>query len=356
MTGANKYCMIVVKVCLICLIMLMTGSMYSFAQQVLTLDAALNIAMENSPDIIQTKLSLDRSQALLEAQNAALKSQFSLSINPFSYSRDRQFNTMFSEWNTTKTTSSLGSFTVSQPIAATDGTLEFTNRFTWRDSYSDYTDENTKSFDNSMYLSLSQPIFTYNRTKMETRQLELDLEGTMLTFAIQKLSLERQVAQSFFSVYQNRMSYDISLEELDNQQASYDIIKNKVDAGLAALEELYQAELNLATSKSSVQNSEVTLQNSLDNFKQLIGISLDEIISVEADATYKPVEVSLDKALNEALKNRMELRQQEINIENAQFSLIQTEAQNEFKGDISVSYGLIGTDENMDRSVIRCSH
>ncbi|MBN1291802.1 MAG: TolC family protein [Candidatus Latescibacteria bacterium] len=344
MVGANKY-RIVVKVSLICLAMLFAESTYSFAQRVLTLDSALNVAMENSPDIKQTSLDLERSKALLDAQNAALKSQFRLSINPFSYSRDRQFNTMFSEWNTTKTKSSLGSFTVSQPIKATDGTIELTNRFTWRDSYSDYTDQQVETFDNNLYLSLTQPIFTYNRTKLETRELELDLELTMLNFAMQKLSLERQVAQNFFSVYQSRMSYNISIEELDNQQQSYQIIKNKVDAGLAALEELYQAELNLANSKSTVQNREVSLQNALDNFKQLIGIPLDEMVTVDANVAYEYVAVSLDKALSEALKNRMELRQQAINLQNAQFSLIRTAALNEFLGNISLSYGLIGTDE-----------
>ena len=58
-----------------------------------------------------------------------------------------------------------------------------------------------------------------------------------------------------------QMNLNIAKEELANTQKSYDIIKNKVDAGLAAKEELYQAELNLATSKSTVQNDEVTFEN-----------------------------------------------------------------------------------------------
>lgn len=40
---------------------------------------------------------------------------------------------------------------------------------------------------------------------------------------------------------------EISREELINAQQSYDIIKNKVEADLAAKDELFQAELNLAT-------------------------------------------------------------------------------------------------------------
>ena len=331
---------------LIFLTMLVIGSYNSRAQTTLTYDEAMKTAMENSPDIKRTKLDLERSHSQLDAQNAALKSQFNLRLNPFSYSRDRTFNTFLSDWSTTKTKSSLGTFTISQPIKSTDGTLALTNRFSWQDSYSEYTEVRRKTFDNNLYVSFSQPIFTYNRTKLETRELELDLEQTLLSFALQKLSLESQVAQRFYSVYQSRMNYDISREELENQEQSYQIIKNKVDAGLAALEELYQAELNLATSKSSVQNRQVSLENALDSFKQLIGISLSELITVETDVAYETVEVPLEKALNEALKNRMELRQLKINIENAQFALVRTAAQNEFKGDITLSYGVIGTDED----------
>jgi len=345
MKRRKRYTTIAWWMILVVLTALVTGYSNSSAQTTLTLDGALEIAMENSPEIKGTKLDLERSRSMLDAQTAALKSQFNLRLNPFNYSSDRVFNTFLSDWSTTKTKSSLGTFTISQPITATDGTLALTNRFSWQDSHSDYTDTRRKTYDNNLYLSFSQPIFTYNRTKLETRELELDLEQTLLSFAIQKLSLERQVAQRFFTVYQNRMNYDISLEEQENQEQSYQIIKNKVDAGLAAREELYQAELNRATSKSTVQNRLVSLENSLDNFKQLIGLPLTEYVAIETDVQYEMVEVSIEKAQNEALKNRMELRQLKINIENARFNLIRTEAQNEFKGDITLSYGVIGTDE-----------
>ena len=44
---------------------------------------ALNIAYEHSPSLIQSKLSLEQRQLNLKAQNASLKSQFSLDVNPF---------------------------------------------------------------------------------------------------------------------------------------------------------------------------------------------------------------------------------------------------------------------------------
>lgn len=316
-----------------------------FSQRSLTLEESLEVAMNNSPDILRSRLQLERSQESLNAQNAALKSRFSLSITPFDYSNDRQFNDYFAVWNTSEKKESFGRFTIQQPIKWTDGTLMLTNRFGWQDSFSEAVEGRNKSFSNNLYLSFEQPVFTYNRTLLALKELELDLENTSLNYAIQKLALEKNVTQGYFSVYQNRMSLQVAMEELENQKVSYQIIKNKVDAGISALEELYQAELNLATSESNMQNQQVALDNSLDAFKKLIGISLFDEIDAAADISHHPVEVNLQKAMDHALKHRMELRQRKIDIENSQFSLIQTKALNEFKGSVSVSYGIIGTDE-----------
>ena len=321
---------------------------YSSAAGLLTIDKALEIAMLNSPDIKQTELRLEQSTENLNARKASLKSNFSLMLNPFSYTRDRTFDDLQSLWYTSDTKTSSTRFTISQPIEQTDGTLSINNMFSWRDSFSEYRGSRTETYNNSVNVQFRQPIFTYNRTKMELSELELDIENVQYNFAIQKLALEQSVTQSFYDVYQTKMDLDIALRELENRKQSYEIIKNKVKAGLSAEEELYQAELDLSNSNLSIQNNRETLENSLDSFKLLLGISIYEDIDVETDITHKVVEVNLDNALNNGLKNRMELRQREISIETAQNNLIRTAAQNEFSGNVVLSYGVTGTDEKIE--------
>jgi len=199
----------------------------TMAQQPLTLDRALEIAMSNSPDIKRAELSLQRSRENLNAQNAALKSQFSLSLTPLNYSRERVFNQFFSTWNTSESKESYGMFTISQPIKWTDGTLALINRFGWQDSYSEYRDTRTKTFSNNLYLSFQQPIFTYNRTKLALQELKLDLEDTSLEYAIRKLALERNVTQSFYKVYQNRMSLEIARRNMRTRRIAIKSLKIK---------------------------------------------------------------------------------------------------------------------------------
>lgn len=329
----------------VCLLAFFAGTGLLQAQQLLTLDQALEIARQNSPDILSSLYSLERSQESLNAQKAALKSQFVLGLNPLEYSKNRTFDDFSSTWYTNESFETSGTFTVSQPILPTDGTLSLVNRFGWQKNNNDYSNTEDEVFTNNLYLSLTQPLFTYNRLKLEIKELELDLENSNLSYAMQKLDLEKEVTQYFYNVYMAQMSLSIAEDELDNTGKTYEITKNKVEAGLAAKEELYQAELNYATARSEVQNQRVTLENYKDQFKQYIGLDINEEIGVIADVEAHSVEVDEEMAIQHGLKARMEIRQREISVETSQFDLIETKALNEFEGEMNLSIGIIGEDK-----------
>ena len=318
------------------------------AQALLTMDRALDIAEVNSPDMKQTELALVRSQERLNAQRARLKSQFSITLDPFEYEKTNRFDQQTSEWYLNESASSGGTFAINQRILPTDGQLMLVNRFSYDYSLTESayaTIPLSQAYTNNLYLQFTQPIFTYNRTKMETESLELEYESSLLRYLLMRLALERDVAQQFYAVYSNQMSLEIAIEELASNEESYNIINNKVEGGLLALEELYQAEVNLASSQSGVFNAELVLQNSIDQFKVLIGLPLDTTLMIAAEIVADTVPVNQEIAINHALANRMELREREIDIENANFGLIQAEATNEFAGSITASFGVQAYDE-----------
>ncbi|MEI6047606.1 MAG: TolC family protein [Bacteroidota bacterium] len=315
------------------------------SQQGLTLEQSLKIAESNSPAMKKTRLNLIRSQENLNAQNASLKSNFSLTLNPISYTQNREFNDLISKWNSRTTTESYGNFTVSQPIVLTDARISLTNRFGYYDSYSEYAAASTKGFSNNLSISIDQPLFTYNRTKLSLKELQLALENAQLNYAIQLLALEKGVTQAFYYVYQQQQSLEISNQAYQNMQKSYEVSKNKVDAGISPREEMFQAELNLATTKSDFENKQVSLENAKDDFKLLIGMSLYNDLLVLPNIAVDTVAVDISFAIDNGLANRMELRQRKIDIENSQFDLIQTKALNEFKGSLGLSLGLFGDNE-----------
>lgn len=323
----------------------------SQGQTILTLEKAMEIAVVNSPSIQSTLLNLQRTTETLNAQRAGLKSKFALSVAPVDYSNSRKFDSRTSQWFTNEVINSSGTFRVDQPILATDGKISLVNTFGWQSNTSDISGSKTsnKAFSNNLYLSIAQPLFTYNRTKVALKTLELNNENAQLSYSMQKLALEKTVSQLFYNVYMAQMSLTIREDENENTQKSYEIIKNKVEAGLAAKEQLFQAEVNLETAKSSKSSARVALESAKDQFKQYIGMDIFEDISVITDVVVAPIEVDGKKALEHGLASRMELRQRQISIETSQFDMIAVKAQNEFRGDLALSIGVSGDDPTLSK-------
>ena len=337
----NKWMWIVSFICLL--------SMHVNAQISMTLDEALNYSIENSPELKRALMNLKRYEFSLNAQRASLKSKFSLTLNPISYNRNRYFENRLSEWYTNESFSTSGTFSISQPIIWTGATVSLNNRFGWQNNESSITggDNDNSAYSNDLYLSITQPLFRYNQIKLDLKNIELDYENALINYALQRLNLENSITNQFYNVYTAQNSLEISRAELKDAEANYAIIKNKVDAGLSTKDELYQAELNLATAKSTVDNRVVTLENAKDDFKKILGINLDTNIEIIAQVSAQPVTVDLGKAIANALNSRLELKQRDISRTELDLQMKQIKETNSFNGELSLSIGIIGDNERL---------
>ncbi|MDL2255306.1 TolC family protein [Parabacteroides sp. OttesenSCG-928-G06] len=316
------------------------------SQLLLTIEEALDIAEQHNPTLRDSRMELERYQQELVAQRASLKSRFSLDLTPVNYQRNRQFETRLSQWYTNESFSTGGRFMIEQPILLTDGTISLINNFNWQDSKSLSGDIETKNraFQNRLYLQLSQPLFTYNTRKMALKQIEFSYENAYISYALQRLNTELSITRQFYSVYSAQSNLEISQEELKNAQQSHEIIKNKVEADLAARDELFQADLNLATAKSNVESQITSLENEKDQLKKILGMPLNESVTVVTEVNIQEVEINLDQAVQNGLSSRLELRQREIRAEELEFAMTRVKADNEFKGAVNLSFGLTGDD------------
>ena len=310
------------------------------AQEMLTLDGALEYAYENSPSLIQSKLSMEQSELNLKAQRASLKTQFALDLNAFQYTRQNSYDNFNSQWYLNENMTSSLSLGITQPIKWTNGTVSLYNDISWQNATSHSTGKRTNSFQHDISLRIDQPLFRYNEIKMNLRELELSLENAQMNYAMQQLNIERNVTSAFYQVYQNQKSLAIAQDEYENQKQNYEIINNKVNAGLSAKEELFQAEVNLLTSESTVKSAEMTYESSKDSFKQMLGMDLNTDIIVLPNTDIEPITVDANLAVQYALSQRMELRQHEITLEQDMFSIIQTKDNNAFNGRVSARVGL----------------
>ena len=318
------------------------------AQHILSLNDALSIAMENSPDIRHTKFRLDASEARLRAEEASLKTQFGLTLGPISYQNTNRFDEFFSTWYTYESKDIAGQISIRQPIKWTDGVLSLNDRLSWHDTYSEVNDESTQNYRNALYLQFDQPLFTYNRMKMDLSELELDYESSELSFVITKLNIERRVMREFYYLYADKMRLEINRDAMESDRENHRIMKNKYDAGIGKLDDLTQAETDMLSSESNYNNTTVSLANAFDRFKYLIGLPLDDNIDIDTDIGFNPVGIDMEFAVRHGLETRMELRQQEITIANAYNAVVRAGTVNEFRGDLHLSWGSSGTNPDFN--------
>jgi outer membrane protein TolC len=312
------------------------------ASDTLTYAKALDVALRQSPEVVQARLTLEQSQEAYRAIVAGQQLSAALSLTPIGYSNDLQLNNTYNSWNTNRNTQSNADLKLSQPVRLTGGTFSVDGNLGWNDLFTSLFNRESRSFDYHSTIGYSQPILLYNQLRMTLNQQRLTLENNRILYAMKVLSMEHDIAADFYGLYQDQVNFEIAKQQLRDDQQSYDITKNKVILGLSPQSDLYQAEINLAQSQSSLQNNEVIWENAAEAFKQRLGINLDTVILITVDTATGATAIDVNKAVTNGLQKRMELRQAQITLENSQFSLIQTRSSGLVSGSVNGSIGLSG--------------
>jgi outer membrane protein len=106
--------------------------------------------------------------------------------------------------------------------------------------------------------------------------------------------------------------------------------------------DVMSAEVSVAQNKAAYLKAINQMQNEEDRFKQLIGLDLDGIIGIETNLEYKPILIDELKATDEALNNRFEIKETEMDINLQKIEVDRAKRIREFHGNISAYYDLTG--------------
>jgi len=322
------------------------------AEQTLTLSQAIQIALNSSPTMQKSSYLRAISKQNLIAERASLKAKFSIELNPLSYTNTRRFDERFSNWYDYENISTEGILSVHQPIISTNTTISLSNRFGWQNVKSLNSGIPTldKSFINDLYLNLKQPLFSYNSQRLNLKESELNFEKAEIEYLLNYLELERTISILFYNLYLAQLSLEIAEKEFQNTSLSRNAIQDKVETGMAAKIELYQADLNLASAKSNYKNRLSALEQARINFKLFSGINLEDSVLVIAELeNIEEIPITTDEAIDMAYKKRLELSKRKIEIETEAFNLIKVKDINDFDASVTLSVGISGNDRKLNQ-------
>ena len=233
-----------------------------------------------------------------------------------------------------------GNINVNQPLP-TDGYVYINSGLA---NYDDFNARIRSTFLNTR-IGVDQPIsafYGYNNIKSTLKQAELAYEQSKKGLKREELNLVYQVSSSFYQLLSDQKGSEIASLDYDRQKDAYDIAQNKYKAGLIKEVESLQMEVDLAEAQNNFDLSKVNQNSSLNSFKELIGINLKDSVSISSKFNYEVVIVDPEEAVRLALQNRLEIREQEIQIELNKLSIKKQKSVGMIQGDLTAYYEKIG--------------
>ena len=315
---------------------------------VLTLEESIDIALDKSYNIKR----LEQSNLIAELGLLSAKSAYKTNIMSNFYMP--MYNEGFKLVEVTQGTpvpKQFGDFQIrgvldiNQPMPwmpLGGGTLTFRSEAYQINSWDPTYDLRSDRVFTSLSLRLNKPLFTINRLALNLKQAELAFERQSRFFKRTELDLVYQVTSAFLQLYRRDQQYNINLENVERQEGIYRTTKNKFDAGLIAEVDAMQAEVDLIQFKNDLKSSEGALEEQEAAFEQLIGIPLHLKTKVITELELKPLIVDVEKAVTIALKNRSEIVEKQIDIENQKINIKEIDAAVSVEGNLNGYYDFSG--------------
>jgi len=293
----------------------------------LDLEKSIEIAKEKSFDMLRLKQSLKIAEYNLKSATSKFKTQIDMELVVPSINRAITPNTNDQGITTlqkTNYTRNSGTLNIIQPLP-TDGNITVESSISNRDDFQN--DKRSSQLFTS--LQLTQPInslFGYNNIKAQYKQAMLAYEQSQKSMKREELNLTYNVTDAFFSMISVQKRKEIAGLNLDRQKEAYTIAKNKFDAGLIKEVDALQMEVDLAAAQNDYDLALVNQSSTLNSFKAVLGLLLTDSVTLSSELKYNVVIIDPKEAVELAMKNRLEIRDQEIKIELAKLKIKQTKA------------------------------
>ncbi len=336
---------------LIVLTILCIKSLVLAQVEVYTLGRAIEVALDQSFQIRSLGLTLESADFGLKAAKGRFKTNAELNMQvPYFEERVQQIRVanQLPVFNTLGTTRFQSILNVNQPLP-TDGVLSLRSRL-YHLTESVYLDESAsdirrKEFFTSVRLDFSQPLFALNRLKTGYERANLTYEKAQKQFKRTELAIVFDVTAAFYSLYRATRSVEIAQGDVGRSKEAFELARRKFEAGLIPEVEALQTEVDYATSQNNLLSVQGRLKRQADNFKQLIGVDLNENVGVDTRIDYQPFEVDEGFAIEQALQNRTEIREREIERRLAEITVKEADEVSDFRLQLNAFWDITGVSE-----------
>jgi outer membrane protein len=160
----------------------------------------------------------------------------------------------------------------------------------------------------SFVTSFSQPIFTGFSLLRQYDIAKLGLDKAKVSAQLTRQNIILDAKNAYFQLLQTQKLYDVAQQTVVQINAQKDVAENFYNVGMTSLNDLLQAQVELANAKQDLINAKNNMDNASSNFNTLLRRPLNTSVVLKDILNYTPFEKTLEYCLSQAEKNRWEIR------------------------------------------------
>ncbi len=313
----------------------------------MTLEEAIARALEMNLDIQAARLNPEIQNYSLFSAQAAFAPTFSLTVGQNNSSQ--QSTSQLDGGDRTSTDRLTLNSSISKPFPWYGGRLSanFNNSRTETDNTFSTLNPSYRS---SLSFSYTQPLLSgfridNQRNSLRTQEIQLEITDVQLQGQVENLT--NQVRAAYWALRSAIENIEIQRRSLAQAQELLAQNQIRVELGTMSQLQVVQAESQVASAEQSLLNAEVQWRNQELSFKRLLlGGADDPLLFQTLNPTSLPVmeqvEVDIEAAIERALAERTDIRQQRRQREISELDLEVTEDNLKPSLNLSASYSVSG--------------
>ena len=169
-------------------------------------------------------------------------------------------------------------------------------------------------------LTLTQPLYTSGRLSLTWRQAELNCQRVKEDLVSCQNEVIFQVKEAFYSVILAQDVLKVTRQALKQAERHLKVVEELFRTGAVSRFDLLRSQVEVANLKPDLIRAENNLRLAKERLANLLCITLDST-KIEGELSFEPVDISLEEAIDRALRERSELKSLRLQREASEVSL-----------------------------------
>lgn len=165
--------------------------------------------------------------------------------------------------------------------------------------------------------TVNQPLYTGGSISANYRSESIGVGLSKTNAEAVKRNIVLQVRQGYFNILTAQKVLEVAEQAVKQFQAQLDVAKAFFDVGIVAKNDVLQAEVRLANARQNQVKADNVVALTKSSFNSLLRRDINAPLNVVDILEYKPSLYTLEDSLQEALRQRPEIKTAELSIDQA---------------------------------------